>query len=248
MPAEPETNRVAFPGGFNLVPASSVSSWVSPGKGRPVVNQKLIRARRRATGIAANLDAAPVSFGPPVKYVEIPNGEQGTVVTLKIMKRLVLSPWGHRNPDVVRLAQKIVDHVPAKDYRGQAQALFDFMSISGQQGVVYRLDPAGLEEVASPWYTLFVSGHGDCDDAAVSMAALAMALGHRAAFRTVKGDKDRQDQWSHVYAVIGVKEPGKPLEWLSADTTQEEAHLGWDPPEGSLYGMKTWVIDPSVED
>lgn len=331
-----------------------------------------------------------MTWGPPVKYVKIPHGEAGTRATLKIMKQLVLSPWGHRNPEVVWLARQIAEDVspgPTKDYRAQAEAILRFM----KKHVDYRLDPAGLEYVPTPWYTLLVSGKEDCfvqgtlvlhksrglvkiedlvvgdaiwgldrwstvtnvwgdkgalntfkfylsngasmrltpnhkvwvpgldgepkrvrayeleprssiyqpaadavtsvhrrtvgrlevtkverdfkeescfdietddhrvwlpeadwtvsqcDGHATAIAALAMALGMKAGFRTVKGDSSRPDQWSHVYAVIGVTENGK-TKWLTADSTQKESSIGWDPPEGKLLGMKTWVIDPSLED
>jgi len=185
-----------------------------------------------------------VTWGPPIKYIRIPSGEKGTVATLKVMKGLVLGRWGHRNPEVVHLAREIVKEVPSKNYKGEAQAIFDFM----RKNVKYNLDPAGLEYVPTPWYTLLVSGYEDCDGHATAIAALAMALGHRAAFRTVKGDKRRKDQWSHVYAVIGIPQKGGKTEWLTADSTQKEAYLGWNPPEGKLNGMKTWVIDPTLED
>ena len=187
-----------------------------------------------------------MTWGPPIKYVRIPHGEQGTRATLKVMKNLVLSPWGHRNPEIVWLSRQIADGVSPgarKDYRAQAEAVLGFM----KSHVDYRLDPSGLEYVPTPWYTLLVSGKEDCDGHATATAALAMALGMRAGFRTVKGDANRPNQWSHVYAMIGL--PGRSeTVWLSADSTQEESYLGWDPPEGKILGMKTWVIDPSLED
>jgi hypothetical protein len=85
-----------------------------------------------------------------------------------------------------------------------------------------------------------------CDDAASLTAALSIASGHRAAFRTVKGDPGAPDRFSHVYPVIGVVKAGKTL-WLPADSTQRESSLGWDPPDH--YGNAvTWVIDPNQED
>jgi hypothetical protein len=331
-----------------------------------------------------------LTWGPPVKYIEIPSGEAGTRATLKIMKELVLSPWGHRNPEIVWLARNVVDDVspgPQKDYRAMAGKILEFM----KKNVSYRLDPSGLEYVPTPWYTLLVSGREDCftqgtlvlhrerglvkieelvvgdwiwglndwsevtnvwgdkgvletfqfnlangrsmrltpchdvpvagldgepmkvrastlrpgqaifqpdagpekvarhraegqlviesvvrdyapracwdietsdhyvwlpeadwttfqcDGHATAIAALAMALGLKAGFRTVRGDPSRPDQWSHVYAVIGVPKKGGKTEWLTVDSTQEESYLGWDPPEARTLGMKTWVIDPSLE-
>jgi len=202
-----------------------------------------IERKRRARAIHKGKRPYEMVWGPPVKYVEIPSGEAGTVETLKIMKDLVLGSWGHRNPEVAMLAQQIVSDLPSKDYKAEAQALFDFM----REHVRYRLDPAGLEYVSTPWHTLLVSGNEDCDGHAVAIAALAMSLGHRAAFRTVKGDPNRPEQWSHVYGVIGITQNGQ-TEWLTADSTQKEAFLGWDPPEAKLFGMKTWVITPGLEE
>lgn len=186
------------------------------------------------------------TWGPPVQYAEIPRGEAGTIATLKVMKSLVLGRWGHRNPEVVLLAKKIVEGVspgPSKDYRGMAQAVLDFM----KSHVKYELDPSGLEYVQTPHYTLLVSGSGDCDDHSTACAALGMALGFRAGFRTVKGDGARPEQWSHVYPVLGI--PSRDgTEWLTLDSTQKESYLGWDPPEAKLYGMKTWVIDPGLSE
>ncbi len=206
-----------------------------------------------------------MQWGPPVKYVRIPRGENGTVATLKAMKGVVLSKWGHRNPEVVLLAKKIADGTSPgakKNYRAMAQGILDFMKTNVENksgawnqapmaqtkqnaGIDYQLDPAGLEWIQTPWYTLVVTGSGDCDDMSIAAAGLAMALGFQAAFRTVKGDPGRPNQWSHVYPMIGIQEKGK-LVWVSADGTQPESYLGWDPPEGKLFGKKTWVIDPSL--
>jgi hypothetical protein len=187
------------------------------------------------------------TWGPPTTYVQIPRGELGTVATLKVMKELVLGRWGHRNPEVVVLAKKIVEDVspgPSKDYRAMCQAILTFMKTHCR----YQLDPSGLEYVQTPHYTLLVGGSGDCDDLSTATLALAGALGFRMAFRTVKADPGRPQQWSHVYPVIGIQDKkGEPL-WLTADATQKESFLGWDPPEAQTYGMKTWVIDPRTSE
>jgi transglutaminase-like putative cysteine protease len=222
-----------------LLPARQDSGQLPPAIRRHVDR------RRASAGAGGNYQE--ITWGPPIKYIKIPHGEEGTRATLKIMKELVLSPWGHRNPEVVWLARAIAEDVspgPTKDYRAQADALLQFM----KQNVDYRLDPSGLEYVPTPWYTLLVSGKEDCDGHSTAIAALAMALGMRAGFRTVRGDPSRPDQWSHVYAVIGIPVKGGKTNWLTADSTQKESFLGWDPPEAAALGMKTWVIDPSMGD
>lgn len=222
--------------------AEADSRFVPQGKTRVPGRMKKKRARGRSERLA------PVSFGPPIHYVKIPAGEQGTEATLRVMKKLVFSPWGHRHPEVVQLARMIREDVKSKDYRGEAEAIFRFAHIGSEANIKYRLDPSGLEWVQTPYHTLLVAGEGDCDDASVAICALAAASGFQCAFRTVKGDAQRTDQWSHVYAVIGIPAKGGKTEWLSADSTQSEAFLGWNPPEGKSWGMKTWVLSPDMED
>lgn len=237
------------PGGrVEYAGVAGLGASVAPAAASGEVGPSRIRRTGSVKGMVRALhggDRPPgMAWGPNVQYLEIPGGEWGTVATLKVMKELVLGKWGHRNPEVVLLAKKIVADVspgPTKNYEAMAQAILDFMKTH----VKYELDPAGLEWVQTPHYTLLVSGSGDCDDHSTATAALAMALGFQAGFRTVKGDRDRKDQWSHVYPVIGIQ-AGRDTVWLTADSTQKESFLGWDPPEGKLYGMKTWVIDPST--
>lgn len=223
------------------VPAQRGSLPVRRGPGGVKVPEPIMRR------LHAGREPYAKTWGPPVQYVRIPHGERGTVATLKVMKKLVLGKWGHRNPEVVLLAKKIVSDVspgPEKDYRAMAQAVLDFMKAH----VKYELDPAGLEYVQTPHFTLLVAGSGDCDDSSTATAALAMALGFRAGFRTVKGDPNRPEQWSHVYPVIGIQNKSGGTTWLTADSTQKKSYLGWDPPESKLYAMKTWVIDPRLSE
>lgn len=218
------------------------------GLGRPV--QSFVENLGEATAEIVERPAVRqvAAFQPDIKYVEIPPGEKGTVATLKIMKDLVLGPWGAYSPNVALLANQIRDRYPSKNYEAEAEGIFRAVK-DGLPGVLqavkYKLDPAGLEWVQTPVFTLFERHAGDCDDHAGAVAALALASGFRAAFRTVRGDMARPDEWSHVYAVIGVTRKGQ-THWYAADSTQSQASLGWDPPEALERGMKTWILDPTV--
>jgi hypothetical protein len=98
--------------------------------------------------------------------------------------------------------------------------------------------------VQDPRALLFQDGTGDCDEHATAIAAMAIALGHHAAFRTVAADPSQPDQWSHVYAMIGVDNPyaSEGVEWWAADSTQRNAVLGWEPPAHRISGKKDWII------
>jgi len=177
---------------------------------------------------------------PPVEVYEIPSGTKGTIATLKMMKKLVMGPWGARSPQLVFLARSIVQHIGSKDYWHEAQAIFEYVKAN----VRYRLDPTALEWIQTPVYTLQTQ-QGDCDDMSSLLAAMALAVGHRAAFVTVAGDPGRPDSYSHVYAMIGVTRNGK-TEWLAADATQNQATIGWEPPGEKVFKKTVWVIDPNI--
>lgn len=183
---------------------------------------------------------------PTVQFLGISGGYRGTQQTIGHMRDAILGipkglkvHEGAHHPEVRFLAQKIVSDVPSKDYVGEAQAIFDFM----RKRVRYTLDPRGLEWVQTPRYTLLVVGQGDCDDHSVAACALAVSLGHACALRTVAGDASRPTEFSHVYALIGVRKNGKLL-WLAADSTEKGAKLGHDPPRHRVTRMKDWIVVP----
>jgi transglutaminase-like putative cysteine protease len=176
-----------------------------------------------------------------IRYVKIPNGDAGTLATLKIMKQLCLGPWGAHNPQIALLANQIRDGFPSRSYEAEAQALLDWV----KQNVRYKLDAAGLEWVQTPTYTLKRKA-GDCDCLSTLLCSLALASGFKAGFRTVRGDPGRKD-FSHVYSVIGITRNHE-TKWYGADATQRQSRLGWDPPGIAPQDMATWVIDPTLED
>jgi transglutaminase-like putative cysteine protease len=178
---------------------------------------------------------APQFGGPPVGYENIPSGGAGTARTIEAMSELAVQ--GSRHPEIVELARAITRHLPPKDYEGEIAALFWWV----KEHVRYVQDPRTTEWVQHPHYTLLVSGCGDCDDMATSLAALGMALGHGSAFRTVKADPHRADEYSHVYAMIGFRK-GLDAYWVPVDTTVGYATPGWEPEQTRVMGSKDWVV------
>ena len=103
-------------------------------------------------------------------------------------------------------------------------------------------------DIATEDHCVWLSEHdivtSQCDEHATLIAAAALALGHNAAFRTICASPDRKEEFSHVYAMIGIEDITAPdgLNWLSADSTQRNSHLGWNPPAERVYCIKDWVI------
>lgn len=87
----------------------------------------------------------------------------------------------------------------------------------------------------------------NCDGHATLVAALGMALGMGAAFRTVATTCEtdprtgkRTCPWAHVYTMLGIPRGGA-VEWVAADTA-EGSSLGWEPPKNKISRERTWIV------
>lgn len=198
-------------------------------------------ARAVFTGVGAS-SRLPAQQGLPSHRVTIGDGSYGTRQTLEAMAKLSLE--ASRDPQFFDYVRALVQGHANKNYEGEAGTIYDHVV----ETVRYSLDPMGLELIADPRWTQFVFGNGDCDDHATLVAAMALALGHRAAFRTVAIDcspidrdpKTGECPWVHVYALIGIQK-GNAVEWHAADTTQPGGYLGWEPVVG-VSKVGTWVV------
>lgn len=164
-----------------------------------------------------------------VQILPAAEGKAGTDQTVAAMREFALA--GAHNPAIVHLAREIVRGVGSHDYEGEVARVHAWV----QEHVRYTQDPRGQEWVQTPSITAWVLGQGDCDDHAVLVAALGMALGHGAAFRVVATDPSRPTEASHVYALVGIRSRTRGPVWIACDTTQPEP-VGWEPPPERILG------------
>ena len=169
---------------------------------------------------------------------EISYGKKGTKQTIQEMARL--ARLAGFDPQWVMFWRGQVADLPSKDYKAEAQRIFDLV----KQHVRYVRDPNGLELVQDPRSVFFRDGSGDCDEHCSTIMAAAIALGFDAAARTVGADANRPDEFSHVYAMLGIPDSSQPdgTAWYAADTTQANSYLGWNPPAERIHLIKDWVI------
>jgi hypothetical protein len=155
----------------------------------------------------------------------IPSGDLGTSETISAMQKMV--DTGKRSPRVRELAGSLIRDLPKKNYYAYAKAIFDFC----RDKIQYAYDPHGVEWVESPERVLD-AGIADCDSICVTFASLCENVGLPCQFVTIRADKSRPNEFSHVYA--RVKIPGKG--WVGADCTMQH-DFGWEP---TGYELKTW--------
>lgn len=169
----------------------------------------------------------------------ISGGDAGTRQTVERM--IKLAQEGAAHPGIREASERAVRlaGVAPKDTMGEFRALYDYV----RANVRYVLDPRDVERIAHPAYNLFVSGQGDCDEMQTVLASMAGAIGHGAAFRTVKADPQRPDEYSHVYTLLGLRGP-QGVQWIPADVTQQGVSLGWEPPAERVFAYRDWLAIP----
>lgn len=121
-----------------------------------------------------------------------------------------------RDPEIRELALGIVAAERAKDFAGEAAAVFQWV----QENIRYTRDIRGVETVTFPQKTLQYRA-GDCDDMVTLLAALLEAIGFEVRFVAMGMQPGR---FQHVFAEV--KLAG---EWVAMDPT-EPVEFGWRPP------------------
>lgn len=158
------------------------------------------------------------SRAPVARLMGLPGGPQGTIATLRIMKKLARDSV--RAPDqMVRQRALDIYRAAGVDNRaawlGQAQALQKFV----QNCIAYIRDPVDVELVQTPEVTLRLAA-GDCDDQSTLLAAMLTATGHPSRFVAVGMNGQ---PFSHVLVETKIGE-----KWCAAETIIKKP-FGWYP-------------------
>lgn len=155
----------------------------------------------RQSGITATLQA-------------IPDGKEGTIATLKIMRELVRA--GKKSLPVRQLAVELTNGHRQKDWVAELKALHRFV----RDKIRYVKDIRGVETVQTPDASLKI-GAGDCDDKSVLLASLLESIGHPTRFVAIGF---APDDFAHVYVESRIGNV-----WVPAETT-EPVEIGWSAP------------------
>lgn len=175
-----------------------------------------------------------------VRFAEVPSQEAALRALAEQAQASV------EDPLVRRTALEIIASCESRDDDCELAAIYDAVK-RGHPGVEalrngfkYVADPRSTDYFVSPrrnleWCMNGACG-GDCDDHAQLIAALAGSVGFKVGLRAwgpeEKGPfSDRENGYSHVYAVVGVPKK-RPREALGMDTTVDRADVGWEPPGG----------------
>jgi hypothetical protein len=172
----------------------------------------------------------------PTQTFQIPNWA-GWSDGKKLRTLRQMAEYHGRDPELRNFViNTVISGVAARDYRGQAAAILQWV----QNNIRYVNE--SNEQLQTPSYTLRVR-HGDCDDMAILISAMAHSIA--LPFKFVLAGKDafgRQVRWIegtmpsfraryfHIYPAIGIRGPfAAPRDqwWMPAEPTLK-VPLGWD--------------------
>jgi transglutaminase-like putative cysteine protease len=146
---------------------------------------------------------------------QIPDGENGTRATLKIMRKLVRA--GRKNLAVRNMALALTNDLLQKDYLSEIRRVHNFV----RDEIRYVRDVNEVETLHTAEKVLEQLS-GDCDDKAILAASLLESIGHPTRF-IAAGRGMTRGEFEHVY--IETRYGDK---WLSLECT-EPVPLGWKP-------------------
>jgi len=161
--------------------------------------------------------------GPPSQLLSIRSGSGGVTDTLRLMAQV--AKQYKVDPVVRQTAARVISSAPEKDDLAEAAALQNWV----RANIRYTGDVLDTETLQTPDYTL-QEAYGDCDDQAMLLATMLMAVGIPAAYCAVGVDGE---PFSHVLTFACLR--GYTPPYVSLETT-----LTTDPNTGELIGPGWW--------
>jgi hypothetical protein len=170
-----------------------------------------------------------LGYTPQVVNMKLGEGVQGNYDTIKIMQQVAHARKAA--PAVRQLAESILlsSGVGSMDYAHEALAIGEFV----RKKMRYCRDPAGVEQLQDPILMIEKiargTAQGDCDDMALLIATLLLAIGHEPYFCIVKY-KSSQAFFSHIYVVDYERDQGSNQERLVLDAILKTYPIGSEVP------------------
>jgi len=165
-----------------------------------------------------------------VESTETNGGKNSNLKTIEMMKKIARKESG--DPSIRQLAINILNNKKTRShqYLDEAQAIAEWV----QGAIPYVKDANGIEQIHSPIMIIkkIQAGdtfRGDCDDMALMLATLLLAIGHKPFFKCVRfKTTDPKACYNHIYVVEKTHNyPFKPVV-LSMDCIHKDKNIGYE--------------------
>lgn len=163
-------------------------------------------------------------FMPPeniiIEKVDLHNDQRATYESVEVIRNLI--EQGKRDWVVRRTAEKIVQYLPPKDYAGEINAVFNFVT----RRLRYTKDIHQVETVHRVRELLrWHKKAADCDDFTILTGALLESIGHPVRLVIIGSNYSDAEDYSHIYLQVLLKD-----KWVSLDGSVPGAKAGWEAP------------------
>lgn len=216
--------------------------------GRPAGLGRFVERKVDAAGIPDYETPAEALQRPPgavrwTKLATVNSIEERVSYLQKLARKASLDPKVKEAANRV-LNRKCGDKwcVPQKNSVKEIEALFmACRNVRSPLAIRYVRDHVRVDQFAHPNTTRKLRG-ADCDDAAVYLGSMLMAVGYPIRFRVVQAKGSAS--WSHIYLLVGVPPTG-PTRWIPLDLTVMKPP-GWEvdgAEDAKLSGKPSGLIE-----
>lgn len=168
--------------------------------------------------------------------VQLTDSVKATYESVDVIKNLIKE--GRKDYIIRRVAEKIIQYIPPKDYDREVKAVFNFVT----RRLRYTKDINQVETVHRARDLLrWHRKAADCDDFVILTGSLMEALGHPVRLIIIGNNYSNKEDFSHIYLQVNVKN-----KWISLDGSVPGAAVGWEAPKFAT--KKVITLDGNILD
>ena len=168
--------------------------------------------------------------------VQLSDDSRATFESIEVIKQLI--DQGKKDIIIRRLAEKLTQYLPEKDYKREVASIYNFVVRRLRYTKdIHRVETVHRARELLRWH----KRAADCDDFVILTGALLQSIGHPIRIVIIGSNPRDKEDYSHIYLQTKV---GK--RWISLDGSVPGAKMGWEAPK---YSAKKIInFDGTSED